>query len=67
MQVRQEGKLISYCHVDTYLLSMYKADDNISEADIDIRKFKKPANERAIYYDQAFWPKALWYLPVQEE
>lgn len=63
----QEGMLISFCQVVSYILSTYATDDIIAEVDADIINYKQPKDLHAVDYSQALWTEALRRGRVYEE
>lgn len=55
---RLEGKLTSYCQVESLLLTKYATDDVIDEADIDITRFKCPDSQKVVEYVQVLRTQA---------
>lgn len=61
--VRQDGKLTSFCKVKILLLATFATDDIVTEADVDIRNLKQPAAPSPIPFAPALWRKALCCRP----
>lgn len=57
-QFQQEGKLTSYCQVVNDLLSVYATDNIVTDADVDIMKYKQLLALRTGYYLHSLWTKA---------